>query len=236
MVRKMRLSDRSVSRLRVETSEYTIWDSRITGLGVRIRPSGYRTFVFLDSRGGSSKRYTLGPVTLMGVEEARVRSLDMQSGEENAPQQVRSAVTAPLLRDFVTGAWRADCYERLKPSTRRITDIALANQLLLAFGDMPLDRIERKDVNHWFDRYSATAPGGANRVLAVMRQILNHAMVHGHLETNPARGIRLNPGRKFNRFLSREEILRLHEELDRCVAERPSRTAQADIIRLLFAV
>ena len=234
MARKMRLSDRNVAQLRVEKSEYTIWDTRITGLGVRVRPSGYRTFVFLDSCGGSSLRRTLGPVSLVSVEEARARSLDMQSGKENAPQRVRSAVTAPLFRDFVASTWRSECYERLKPSTRRITDIALANQLLPAFGDMPLDQIGRKDVICWFDRYSETAPGGANRVLEVMRPILNHAKVHGHLESNPASGIRRNPGRKFNRFLSRDEIDRLHAELDRSVAERPSRAAQADIIRLLF--
>ena len=72
---------------------------------------------------------------------------------------------------------------------RRTADIALANQLLPAFGDMPLDRIERKDVNRWFDRYSATAPGGANRALEVMHQILNHAKVHSHLEINPASSI-----------------------------------------------
>ena len=234
MARKRRLSDRNVSRLRVKKTEYTIWDTRVTGLGVRIRPSGYRTFVFLDSRGGTSKRRTLGAVRLMDVEEARTRSLDIQSGGEKSPQHARSVVVSPLFRDLVAGTWMSDCYERQKPSSRRRADSALASQLLPAFGDMPLNRIWRKDVNRWFDRYSATAPGGANRVLAVMRQIMNHAMVHGHVETNPASGIRRNPGRKLNRFLSRDEILRLHEELDRCIVERPSRVVQADIIRLLF--
>ena len=234
MSRKMRLSDRSVARLRVEKSEYSVWDTRVTRLGVRVRPSGYRTFVFLDSRGGSSKRHTLGPTTLMDVEEARARCLDMQSSEETTPQRVRSAVVVPLFRDFVAGVWRSDCYERLKPSTRRTVDSRLARQLLPAFGGMRIDQIRRKDVNRWFDRYSATAPGGANRALAVIRQILNHAKVYGYLETNPAGGIRSNPRRKHNRFLSRDEISRLHAELDRCVAERPSRTIHADIIRLLF--
>ena len=44
---------------------------------------------------------------------------------------------------------------------------------------------------------------------------MNHAKVHGHIETNPANGIRRNPRRKLNRFLSRIEIRRLYEELDR---------------------
>ena len=233
MARRMRLSDRSVARLRAENSEYTVWDTRITGLGVRIRLSGYRTFVFLDSCDGSSKRRTLGPVTLMGVEEARARCLDMQSGGEKAPQQVRPTTTTPLFRDFVAGTWRSDCYERQKPSSRRGADCAVKSQLLPAFGGMRIDRIGRKAVHLWFDRYSATAPGGANWALSVLSQIMNHAKVHGLLETNPASGIRRNPRRKFNRFLSRDEIIRMHEELDRCVAQKRSRAAQADIIRLL---
>ena len=234
MARKMRLSDRNVAQLRVEKSEYTVWDTRITGLGVRVRPSGYRTFVFLDSRDGSSKRRSLGPVALMGVEEARARCLDMLSGGEKVLQQVWSAVAAPLFRDFVSGVWRVECYERLKSSSRQRVDSALTSQLLPAFGNMPLDRIGCRNVIRWFDRYSATAPGAANRVLELMRQIMNHAKIHGHLEINPASGIRRNPGRRLNRFLSRDEIIRLHEELDRCVEEKRSRAAQADIIRLLF--
>ena len=234
MARRLRLSDRSVARLRAEKSEYAVWDTRIAGLGVRVRPSGYRTFIFLDSRDGSSKRRTLGPVALMGVEEARARCLDVQSGREKAAQQVRSTAATPLFRDFVAGVWKSDCYERQKPSSHRTVDSWLACQLLPVFGDMPLDRIRQKDVNCWFEIYSTTAPGGANKALEVMCQILNHAKVHGHLETNPAGKIRHNPGCRLTRFLSRDEINRLHEELDSCVAERPSRAAQADIIRLLF--
>ena len=234
MARRMRLSDRNVSRLRVEKSEYSIWDTRIIGLGVRVRPSGYRTFVFLDSRDGSSKRRTLGPVTLIGVEEARAKCLEMQTGGEKTPKQVCSTAVGPLFRDFVAGVWRTDCYERLKPSTRRATDYVLASQLLPVFGNMPLHQIGRRAVHLWFDRYSATAPGGANRTLGLLHQIMSHAKVHGHFENNPASGIRRNPGQQLTRFLSRDEIIRLHKELDRCVAEKRSRAAQADTIRLLF--
>ena len=230
MPRRMRLSDRNIARLRAERSEYTVWDTRTAGLGVRVRPSGHRAFVHLDSRGGSSKRHTLGQTTVMTVEEARAGCFDIQSGGSE-PQE--PALTVPSFRDFVEGAWKSECYERLKPSTRRGVDYRLERQLLPAFGDVPLDRLDRRSIHLWFDRCSATAPGGANRTLDVLRQIMNHARVHGHVVTNPASGVRRNPGRKFNRFLSGDEIRRLHDELDRCVVERPSRSVQADIIRLL---
>lgn len=233
MARRMRLSDRIVSRLRPEACEYTVWDTRVTGLGVRVRPSGHRTFIVLDSRDGSPRRRTLGLSGVMDIEEARAKCLELQSGSDEIVPDVRRTVPVPLFRTFVAGPWCADCFVRQKPSSRRVVNSILKSQLLPAFGTMRLDRIRGRDVNHWFDRYSGTAPGGANRALDVLRQIMHHAKVHGHIESNPASGIRRNPSRKFSRFLTREEMVRLHEELDRAVAERPSRTVQADIVRLL---
>ena len=97
-----------------------------------------------------------------------------------------------------------------------------------------MDRITRAAVTRWFDDYSRTAPDGANRALNLLRQILNRAIVCGHLDTNPARGIKLNPRPKLTRFLSREEVLRIHRVLDRNSAAKASRARQADIIRLLL--
>ena len=63
---------------------------------------------------------------------------------------------------------------------------------------------------------------------------MNHAISRGHIETNPTRGLKRNPRPKLTRFLSREEIGRLHEVLDRYEPSRPSSKSQADIIRLLL--
>lgn len=85
----------------------------------------------------------------------------------------------------------------------------------------------------WFDRYSRTAPGGANRALDVLRQILNHGVACGYLFANPASGVARNPRPKPNRFLSRDEVRRLHAALE-AHQGRGSGQQQADIIRLLL--
>ena len=139
----------------------------------------------------------------------------------------------PTFGEFVAGAWKAACYDRCKPSTRRRMASALRTQLLPAFGTLPLDRIDRVAVHGWFDRYSRTAPGGANRTLDVLRQIFNQAAVWGHVTVNPTRGVRRNPRPKPTRFLSRTEIERLHAALD-AHQGRGSGPQQADIIRLLL--
>ena len=63
---------------------------------------------------------------------------------------------------------------------------------------------------------------------------MNAALAAGHVGTSPARGIAKNPRPKLTRFLSTEEIERLHRVLDRLVGEQPSRRQQADVIRLLL--
>ena len=235
MARRIKLTDARIGKLRAGDVEYTVWDTRILGFGVRIRPTGHKSYVYHRYAEGQSRRFTLGPVALGSVDEARRDCMEvwgiMQSGRR---AEGADDAQAPLFRDFVAGSWRAACYEPCKPSTKTSKDWALNNQLLPVFGAMPLDGIDRTGVIRWFEGYSATAPGGANSALLVFRQIMNHAISRGHIETNPTRGVKKNPRPKLTRFLSREEIGRLHEVLDGYEPRRPSCKAQADIIRLLL--
>ena len=235
MARRIKLTDARIGKLRAGDVEYTVWDTRILGFGVRIRPTGHKSYVYHRYAEGQSRRFTLGQVALGSVDEARRDCMEvwgiMQSGGR---AEGADDAQAPLFRDFVAGSWRAACYEPCKPSTKTSKDWALNNQLLPVFGAMPLDGIDRTGVIRWFEGYSATAPGGANSALLVFRQIMNHAISRGHIETNPTRGVKKNPRPKLTRFLSREEIGRLHEVLDGYEPRRPSCKAQADIIRLLL--
>ena len=137
-------------------------------------------------------------------------------------------------RDFVAGPWKTACHDRSKPSTRRRVESALRTQLLPAFGSLPLGGIDAARVEAWFGGYSRTAPGGANRVLDVLLQVLNHAVRCGHLDANPARGVVRNRRVRPTRFLSQAEVERLRAALDAHGAGRGPGGQQADVIRLLL--
>ena len=228
--KRRRLSDASVAKLAPASREYTVWDTRHAGLGVRIRPSGHRSFVHCPKGDVDARRTTLGSAALTSVEEARRRCLAIETGARPG-----RAERDPVLKfgEFVTGPGRARL-DRCKPSTKKGERWALRARLLPAFGSLPLDQITRADVTRWFDEYSRTAPGGANHALSLLRRILNHAVDCGHLQVNPARGVKPNHRPKLTRFLSREELRRLHRELDHCAGTLPSREQQADVIRLLL--
>ena len=229
-VNRRRLTDANVAKLAPAAREYTVWDRRHAGLGVRIRSSGHRSFVYWRKGKGGARRVTLGLAALMSVEEARAKCLAIEAG---APSDRRERATVATFGEFAAGPGRA-CFDRCKPSTQKAVVRVLNTRLLPVFGSLPMDRITGAAVTRWFDDYSRTAPDGANRALKLLRQILNRAIVCGHLDTNPARGIKLNPRPKLTRFLSREEVLRIHRVLDRNSAAKASRARQADIIRLLL--
>ena len=231
--KRIRLTDTLIARLRPRDREYSVWDTRVAGLGVRVRPSGGASFVLLTKVEGRSRRVALGPIASRDVEEVRRQCHTLMAGEASEPTP-KPPTTAPLFRDFVAGRWSELHYATYKSSTKKGVRWSLDRQLLPAFGSTPLDRITRAKVLHWFNPYSQRAPGGANHSLGLLNQILNFAVSCGHIDANPARGVRMNRRPALTRFLSREELRRLHLVLDKHSHKSPGLRQQADIIRLLL--
>ena len=228
---RRRLTDAGIARLRPRESEYTVWDTVVAGLGVRVRPSGGASFIRLRKCERDSRRVSLGPVASQSVEDVR-RQCHAEMATAEPGRSTKAIRHSPLFHDFAAGPWKETRFSRFKPSTRKGARAALGRELLPAFGATPLDRITRNQVLRWFDPYSRSAPGGANHALKLLRQILNFAIACGHIDTNPACGVKLNRTPALTRFLSTDEIGRLHEALE----ARSTRGArqQADIIRLLL--
>ena len=230
---RVRLTDAGIARLRPQEREFTVWDSRVAGLGVRVRPSGGKSYVLIRTIEGRTRRVSLGPVASKGIEEVRQECLAMKAGAAVAGPK-EPARKVPPFSDFVAGAWHEAHFMRCKPSTRRSFRRYLSSRLLPAFGATRLDRITGAQVERWFAGYSRTAPGGANKAIDLLRQILNFGIACGHLERNPTRGIARNPRRAITRFLSRDEIRRLHQALDAASRRGPGQRREADMIRLLM--
>ncbi|MCY4548578.1 MAG: tyrosine-type recombinase/integrase [Defluviicoccus sp.] len=226
---RMRLTDTAIARLRPREREYTVWDSRLPGLGVRVRPAGGKIYVLMHQSPEGSRRVSLGPVSDKRIEEVR-RDCHARRASPEAEHDPPPIV--PLFREFVEGAWTEVHFRRYKSSTKKGFGSLLAVRILPAFGSTPLDRITPAQVRRWFDDFSRTAPGNANNALKLFRQIMNFAAARGHIETNPSRGIRRNRRPPLTRFLSRDEIARLHRVLDDHAAK--GQRAQADIVRLLL--
>ena len=230
--RKVRLTDAVVERLRPREVEYTIWDTRIAGFGVRVRHSGHRSYVWQGFKDGRPARITIGSVVLKSIDEARRDCLALMVEEQSG--DVRSDAIVPLFSAFTAGSWKEVFLDHCKPRRRTRLARQLKRNLLPAFGSLRLDCISSRDVEAWFDAYSQVAPGGANETLGTLRSIMKLAVASGYISSDPTRGVKRNRRPSLTRFLSRPEIARLYMTLDRIVAERPLYQPQADMIRLLL--
>ena len=59
-----RITKRVVDSLKIKPSEYAIWDAQMPGFGVRVRPTGAKSYVVVyragSGRGARYRRYTVG--------------------------------------------------------------------------------------------------------------------------------------------------------------------------------
>ena len=232
-LKHIRLTEAAITRLRACAREYTVWDSQVPGLGVRVRPNGGASYILLRKINGRSRRVSLGSVKSQTVESAR-RCCYAVIGKGDSETTSKTTCSVPLFREFVVEQWKAVHFPGYKPSTRKCASGYLTRQLLPAFGSTPLNRITSRQVLRWFSRYSQSAPGGANTALRILRAILNFAIACGHIETNPTLGVQSNRREARNRFLSRDEIRRLHRVLDEQSRKIPAARQEADIIRVLL--
>ena len=64
--------------LKPNGSEFTVWDDTVSGFGVRVRPTGAKSYVVVyragAGRGAPVRRYTIGAVGKITPEQARARA------------------------------------------------------------------------------------------------------------------------------------------------------------------
>ena len=61
MTRRIRLTDAGIMRLKPAKTDYTVRDTVTPGLGVRVRTSGFRGYVFHMKGDGSDPAVVAGP-------------------------------------------------------------------------------------------------------------------------------------------------------------------------------
>ena len=234
----IRLTKRAISTAKPKASEYTLWDSALNHFGLRVYPSGVRSFIVQIRVQGRMRKIALGRFPATGIAEARKQAAALLariwSGEPIAPAR-KSRV--PLFRDFAV-RYRERRKGRWKPSSLETFDIYLRNRLMPHFGRLKLDTIDHVRVSAWFDAASAEKPGAANRAFEILRAMLNTARQWGELgESVPdaCANIVKNKRKPVARYLNREQLTRLGAALDRHEQDRPWPVAAIRLLTLTGA-
>ena len=191
-------------------------DTELRGFGVRIRPSGRKSF-FVHAQSGKRRRWTkIGDARTMPLARARTLARARLAALRNRdPSRAPEASAETPFEVVAEAAFRR--HVRLwKPGTMEVNRHYLKHQILPRFRGQPVGAITVEDVRQWFASLRPT-PASADRSMPVLSVIMREAETLGCRpeDSNPCRNIRRYRRRGRDRFLSREEVCRLGKALAR---------------------
>lgn len=236
-----KITKRAVDALRPKVSKDTfLWDSKLSGFGVRCRPSGAK-YYFIKMRAGKRQRWlTIGehgaPWT---AETARKEALRLMGRREEGadPAAERDSIKEnpsidELGKLFIAEHAQAKRKPRTAEEYRRILDVIVKPKL----GSVSACDVTHTDIAGLHFALRAT-PYAANKVVAVLKKMFNWARKRGvrlRDGENPAEGIELYKEQKRILFLSAEQLTQLGiamRELEKQEALEPQ---EASCVRLLL--
>jgi hypothetical protein len=192
-----RITKRLADALKANGSEFTIWDDAVTGFGLRVRPTGAKSYVVVyragSGRGAPVRRYTIAAVGKIAPERARTRAKiilgSVAHGHDPADQKTTERGT-PTIAELADRFMAEHVEMKRKGRTAEFYRDILDRIVKPAVGTTKADKLNRLQVAKLHSSLSNT-PFQANRVLAVVGSMYAFATRAGIVpeNTNPSRRI-----------------------------------------------
>jgi len=217
-----RLTIRSIATLKPAEADYVTFDGEVPGFGVRVFPSGKKSYCIQYRAGGRTRRVTFARVGTVTPEEARKLAKNLLHGVaagENPSQARINARRAPTIAAACDRFIRDHVEQRLKPSTQREYKRAIELFIKPNLGTFKLKDVTRADIADLHHKFR-DKPYQANRTLGVLSKLFNLLEVWNLRPdgSNPTRHVPKYRECKRERFLSREELQRLGQVLENAQA------------------
>ena len=172
-----------------EAGRLEIWDTRVTGLVLRVTPTGSATWsVRMRTADGKRTRPKLGTWPAMGITEARKQALAttvvIQSGGDpvaakRASQVARKARAGmPTVADRLI-AWREAKAEAWSIRYQKEVERICKAEIVPKLGKRHLTETTREDWTKLIAAKHKQAPGVGSMLYRTAAAFLNHAEAHG---------------------------------------------------------
>lgn len=229
--KRKRLTDARIRSLRPEKNRREVWDTE-PGFGLRIAPTGRKSFIYLYRFEGKPRRLTLGVYPRISLADARelvakaVKKLEqgIDPGAEkiNARRALRDAESFEEL----AFQW-VERYAKPNRKSWRAAQRELQSDAIPMWGKKKAYDIKQKDVialvEQIIDRGS---PIQANRTLGLLKQVFKFGVQRGIIDASPAVAID-KPAKETprDRVLSESEIRAFWAGLDKSIMTEDVRIA-----------
>jgi integrase len=216
-----RITKRLVDGLKSQADEFAVWDSKLPGFGVRVRPSGAMSYIVVyragSGRGAPVRRFTIASVGKTTPEAARRQAKAILGAVAHGrdPAGERAAEWGTLTISELADHFMAEHVEQKRKRGTALFYRHLLDKIIRPeLGGVKADKLTRAQVAKLHGSLRAT-PFQANRVLAVIGSMYAFASRIGVVTEgmNPARRIDKFKEHRRERFLTSEELERLGSAL-----------------------
>ena len=199
------------------TAKHIIWDGETKGFGVRLYPTGNKSFV-MDYRDNNRKNLmVIGSYSKLTIDQARkeakAKFADLAKGinplqkrqEERQGNRIKDLCTAYIERHAVNKKSGKDDITRIE------------RFIVPEWGNLLVTNIKRADVAALHTKLGKHGHYQANRVYSLLSKMFNLARVWGFVpeeHINPCFGIEKFKEEKRDRFVSHEEFPKLAEAIN----------------------
>lgn len=228
----IRLNQQRIDGLGPRGKTYGVRDAQLRGFGVRVFPSGKKTYFVHSRRKGRNLWRVIGDAGLLPFTQAREEALALLACESRTGGAIPRAAGGVSFRTLAAEVLAR--YRTLwKPGTFHVNSRYCRTYLLPWFGDRFVGEITRQDVQEWFASLHRI-PAVADRAIPVLSVIFREAETLGYREedSNPCKGVKRYRRRGRERFLSNDELRRFGQALDLLEAEKPMHVAYFRLLLL----
>lgn len=207
------------------------WDDQIKGFGLRVMPTGFKTYFFRYRIDNKDKKIKIGSHPYITSDEARNVAKDLASKTTKGvdPNQEKAKIKSiPNLSQLAKEYMEFHAKEKKRPSSQKNDLSMLNNHILPKFSDKKLNEISRKDIDIFYLSLKRT-PIQANRILSLLSKMFNLAINWGYINEQPVLGIEKNRELKRDRWLDSEEL----DQFWKVLLKYKNNTT-ADAIRMLI--
>lgn len=246
---EQRITKRMVDGLEPREAEYTTWDRDLTGFGIRVRPTGAKSYIvaYRAGRGRSApyRRQTIGAANKLSPDQARQEAERILAGatlgldpaaELAAAKEAQTAERkAPKVRDLLDRFVTEHVDTRLKARTAYGYRHIIENVLKPELGDEPVRSLTPAQVAELHHKRRATKTH-ADQIVRVLSSAMSLAEQWGLRDpgSNPCR-VRKFGSRRRERLFSDMEVAKLLNAVEALATAKTITEFQALGIKLLFA-
>ncbi len=228
---RKRLTDARIRSQKPKQERFEVWDTE-PGFGLRVAPTGRKSFVYLYRFEGKSRRMTLGVYPRMSLADAREAvAKAVKKLEKDIDPGAEKIAARKALRDSESFAELAhvwiERYAKPKRKTWKEAKRQLETDAIPAWGKRKAKSIKRRDVIELIDKImDRGSPMMANSTLRLIKQVFKFGVQRDIIDASPAIAIdKPAKDKPRDRVLSEDEIRIFWNGLDECSMSENTRIA-----------